>query len=235
MFPRHKTKGIVINTEDRGEYDRIITVYTELFGKIKLLGKSIRKGSSKLKSGIEPFSFVEIEFIEGRYQKRLTDVKVINPYLKTNKNFAKISFAEIAIKDLDLLMKGEEKDIKIWNLLKTFFVLLEKKENDFIFYSYFFWNLIFELGYGPELYFCCCCRKKIIPENLLISIIDGGLICSDCSKNKKTFSVKESSIKLIRMFLEGKIKTIEKIKIDNREKEDLWIISRSYLQSIEKD
>lgn len=235
MFPRHKTKGIVINTEDRGEYDRIITVYTELFGKIKLLGKSIRKGSSKLKSGIEPFSFVEIEFIEGRYQKRLTDVNVLNPYLKTNKNFTKISFAEIATKDLDLLIKGEEKDIKIWSLLKTFFVLLEKKENDFIFYSYFFWNLVSVLGYELELYHCCSCRKKIIPKNLSICFNDGGLVCSFCAKNKDIFSASEESIKLIRVFLERKIKIIEKIKIKDQDKKDLWKINRKYFQHIKNN
>lgn len=60
------TRGIVLARINYGESDRIITVITSNYGKLRLIAKGARKVKSKLAGGIELFSVIEASFISGR-------------------------------------------------------------------------------------------------------------------------------------------------------------------------
>jgi len=60
------TKGIVLARINYSESDRIITVITDKFGKLRLIVKGARKIKSKMAGGIELFSTIEISFIPGK-------------------------------------------------------------------------------------------------------------------------------------------------------------------------
>jgi len=60
------TRGIVLARTDFGEADRIITLLTPDYGKLRLMAKGVRRVKSKLAGGIELFSVSDITFIRGR-------------------------------------------------------------------------------------------------------------------------------------------------------------------------
>jgi DNA repair protein RecO (recombination protein O) len=60
------TQAIILARTDYGEADRILTVVTPTYGKLRLLAKGVRRVKSKLAGGIELFSVSEITFIKGR-------------------------------------------------------------------------------------------------------------------------------------------------------------------------
>jgi DNA repair protein RecO (recombination protein O) len=61
-----QTKGIILRRIDYGEADRIITLLSSDYGKIRVMAKGVRKQKSKMAGGIELFSVSEIHFIKGR-------------------------------------------------------------------------------------------------------------------------------------------------------------------------
>lgn len=61
-----QTNGIILNRINFGEADRILTVITPDYGKLRLMARGVRKVKSKLAGGIELFSISEISFITGR-------------------------------------------------------------------------------------------------------------------------------------------------------------------------
>ena len=80
MFERYRTQGIIIKKDDWKESDQFFTVFTKDFGKILVIGRGIRKVSSKLRSGMETFYFSEIEFIQGKKCKTLVDAVLIDNF-----------------------------------------------------------------------------------------------------------------------------------------------------------
>lgn len=60
------TQAIILSRTDYGEADRIITLLTPDYGKLRLLAKGVRRVKSKLAGGIELFSVSTITFIKGR-------------------------------------------------------------------------------------------------------------------------------------------------------------------------
>jgi len=165
MFLHYRTRGFILKKADRGEADRIFTVYTKDFGKLEILGKAIRKISSKLRSGIEIFYLSEIEFIQGKALKILTDAILIEKFENLKNNLNKLKIAYKISQVLDNLVFGQEPDEKIWQLLEETFRKLNKLEITGpkleLLYYYFFWNLISLLGYQPEISNCTIWGRKI--------------------------------------------------------------------------
>lgn len=164
MAVHYRSQGFVFKKNEKGESDQIIFVFTKEFGKLNILGKAIRKNASKLRGGAELFCLSDIEFIQGKSQKTLTDAVLIDNFLGIKKSLKKTRLTYQVIDILDSLTVNEEKDEKIWQLLNEVFCKLNdwKVENSLnIIYYYFFWNLASVLGYHPELTENSIGEKKI--------------------------------------------------------------------------
>ncbi|MBI2625998.1 MAG: DNA repair protein RecO [Candidatus Nealsonbacteria bacterium] len=165
MAVHYRTKGIFLKKTDRGEADQFLTVYTEEFGKMSILGKAIRKAASKLRGGAELFYLSEIEFIQGKNHKTLTDAILIDKFRGIREDLDKLRIAHQIAAVLDKLAVKEEKDEEIWQLLNE----VLGKVNDLRFkiydlrlmYYYFFWSLISLLGYRPQISGCSLQGEKV--------------------------------------------------------------------------
>ena len=102
---------------DLREADQLFTVYTEDFGKIKVLGRAIRKINSKLRGGAGLFYLSEIEFIQGKTHKTLTDAILIDKFSNIRKDLGKLRIIYQIAAIIDKLVIKEEKDANIWELL----------------------------------------------------------------------------------------------------------------------
>ena len=206
MFVHYRTEGVILKKEERGEADLLFTVYTKDFGKLKILGKAVRKMGSKLRSATGIFSLSEIEFIQGKSQKTLTDAISAGKAPELIKDLKKLRIAHKIAEALDRLIKGQEHDEKIWQLLAEVFQKLNNPRLSNagyrLLYYYFFWNFIAILGYTPNLYHCAHCHKKIIKEKNYFSRKEGGIICRGCfSKEGYVCGIQPETIKILRIIL----------------------------------
>ncbi|OGZ68237.1 MAG: DNA repair protein RecO [Candidatus Staskawiczbacteria bacterium RIFCSPHIGHO2_02_FULL_34_9] len=230
MTTSYRTLGFIFKKEDKFEADRNFSVFTKDFGRVEVLGKSIRKIASKLRGGIEIFSFSEIEFVQGKVRKTLTDSvaeKRFNNIYKPEKLKISYNISEM----LDDFLKGEEKDEKIMSLIEDVFTKLEdyKKENCSIVYYYFLWNFISLLGYEPELSNCPICQQKLNPYNLYFSNKEGGVICRSCySLKKESLKIKSDIVKILRLILKKDFDILSRLKISSDIGNSLSAVSEGY-------
>jgi DNA repair protein RecO (recombination protein O) len=232
MFIHQSTIGFIFKQQERGEADKIFSIFSQNFGRIEILGKGIRKISSKLRGGMEVFSISQIEFVEGKFQKRLVGVQLIERFKNLKKDLKKLSTAFKISDILDFLIKGQEKEKRIFRLLKETFSKLNsssfKKEK--VLYLYFFWNLISILGYKPQLRFCSFCQKKK-NQKFYFNFSSGGLICEECFKNVKIGErIDSNSIKLIKLLLKGDINFLERLRIEKEALNLVSLLSEKYLK-----
>lgn len=237
MFVHYRTQGLVLKKADRGESDQLLTVYTKDFGKIEVLGKGIRKISSKLRSGMETFYLSEIEFIQGKTYKTLTDAILTEKFKSLRKDLAKLNIAYKITKILDSLIYGQEPDQRIWDLLLGVFKRLNKGDfktkNPELIRYYFFWNLVSILGYNPELYHCAVCQEKLRPENLYLNPKEGGVICQTCFKKEQlSKKIKPEIVKILRIILEKDPKIMLRLKIGKEHLKTLEELSKDYFSFV---
>ncbi|HEX9722017.1 MAG TPA: DNA repair protein RecO [Candidatus Paceibacterota bacterium] len=154
MASYYRTQGVVLAKEDRGEADRLFTVFTKDFGKLRLRAVSERKITSKLRGGLELFYCSEIAFVQGRTYKTITDTVLLESFPKLRADIQGMRVMNRVAEIADEIIKGQEQDQRIWNLLgETFWLLnrpsLNAAERNLAAY-YFLWNLLDITGYGPS-------------------------------------------------------------------------------------
>ncbi len=217
MAVLYKTQGLVIRKTDSGEADRIFTVLSKDYGKIKIKGRAIRKITSKLRGGIDTFNLSGIEFIQGKNQKILTDAVVLEKFAGTKRDLAKIKISQMIGQSLDSLLVAEEKDEKVWNLTNKVYEKLNQYElsssHYLLLYYYFLWNLFSILGYKPELFYCSVCQQKLNPDILCFSSNEGGAVCELCvSKIVGTRKINADLVKILRLILKKDWEILPKLK-----------------------
>lgn len=151
MFVNYRTQGLILKKEDRGEADRLFTIYTKDFGKLKILAKAVRKISSKLRVGAEIFYLSEVEFIQGKSRKTLTCAIPIEKFRNLRHDLKRLKIAYQIAELTDNFILEPEQDERIWNLLMSVF----KKINDLKFSEnnlqsichYFLFHFVAFLGY----------------------------------------------------------------------------------------
>jgi len=241
MAIHYRTQAFILKKTDLRETDQVFTVFTKDFGKLKILGKAIRKIKSKLRAGAELFYLSEIEFIQGKNHKTLTDAILIDKFKDIRENLDKLKIVSQISENADDLIKGEEKDEDIWNLLTEVFQKLENYElrikNYELIYYYFLWNLLSILGYQMDLYHCGNCQKKLIPEKLYFDS-EEGIICSGClpaGASAKAGEISPDVIKILRLFLKKDWNILLRLKIQDFHKKELEAISLDFLKSVRYD
>ena len=143
MYNLHHTEGIILSANDFGEADRIYNIYTKDFGKVSVLAKGVRLEKSKLRPHLLPLSFARVSFIEGKEFMRLTDAEEILSPLLDEKTYSAFSGA---CSFLERLVKGQEKDEAVWELLRSLLLNTECLIHEG-FEEIFQARLLYRLGY----------------------------------------------------------------------------------------
>lgn len=233
MAVLYKTLGLLVKKFDSGETDRVFTIFSREFGKIKIKGKAIRKITSKLRSGIDTFCLSEIEFVQGKNQKTLTDAVISEKFGNIKKDQVKIKFGRRILHSLDSLLGFEQKEERIWDLTKEVFGKLDyynlSTAHYSLLYYYFLWNFFSILGYHPELFHCAVCEKELNPGILCFSSEEGGAVCELCTdKTKDTKKVNADLVKILRLILKKDWEILPKLRLQPFSQRMLQDISDNY-------
>ncbi len=216
MFRHYSTPVLILESRDRREADKEFTFFSQKFGIIKGVGKSIRKIDSKLRGGVSLFSVSDLQFIQGRYYKIITYADTTREFRHLKSKLVKLRAAHKIKEVVQKLIRGQEADNRIWDLLLDTFQALNDVPARYstLIYLYFSFNLLSILGYGPELYNCLKCGAKLKPEKLYFSS-QGGVVCAPCflSSKKKKKEISVECVKVLREFEKNGLVRVFKLKM----------------------
>ena len=151
MAVHYRTQAVILKKEDIGEADRIFTVFSERYGKIRLRAVSERKITSKLRGGLEHCAISDIEFIQGKSAKTITDACFVYQLSGVKENLFLLKTAYRICEVADALLAHEEKNDRIWNVLCEALKILEHRTDiqARVLLHATFWKLISLEGYTP--------------------------------------------------------------------------------------
>ncbi|MBU2028872.1 DNA repair protein RecO [Patescibacteria group bacterium] len=231
----YRYSGIVLNSREVGEADRVYTIFTLEAGKVRVLGKGVRKINAKLAGFLEPLTFAEIFVSRGKGLGQISSSLIENsfPVIRANWELAKNVFA--VFKLVDKLTPEQQKDEKAFQLLLDYLETLEKisgekTEKIALLRLGFLFKFTHQMGYGLEAEKCLSCGKILKPGKNFFSPSRGGFLCTKCPKDLESdLPAKDSSIKLLRIFGKNHLKNLTKLATTPEEIQDLEKIARRYL------
>lgn len=251
----YKTQGIILRRKNFFESDRLLTIYTRDYGKIKVVAKGSRKILSKLGGHLELFYLVDLMLAKGKSLDIITSVQIIESHKNIRKNKYLINRAYYISELIDSSTQLEAENEEIFELIDECFksfdnysssehqrveksnkllhrTSFESKNNvDKKILRYFELKLISILGHYPELTTCVICKKSLEYKYHGFSYIKGGIVGLDCNNSAIT-KASPDTIKFMRLVPNKNWDFIKRIKIDEKTLSELKKINQEILDHI---
>jgi len=178
MGRTYKTEGIILKRINYGEADRILTIYTKHYGKIRALAKGVRRITSRKGGNVELFNQATLFLNKGKNLDILTEAQVVNSFKAWRKNLKKVAVAYYFAELVDKLTPEEQPSQAVFQLLSRYLGGIGTASLPELTRS-FEETLLRELGFGvPE-------KLKKSPgslRNYIESIIEKKLNSQDIAK-----------------------------------------------------
>ncbi|MDQ3412872.1 MAG: DNA repair protein RecO [Chloroflexota bacterium] len=178
----YRTEAIVLGRQDYGEAHRILTVYTPLRGKVRLIAKGVRKPLSRLGPHLEYFTRSRLMIARGRDLDVVTGAETVDPHLGLRTNLEAFGHASHLAETLNRLTRDRQAHEAVYQLLANSLGLLAGNVDPFAVTRHYELALLGLLGYRPELYKCVGCHVELqaVPNTLSGRL--GGVLCPLCQR-----------------------------------------------------
>jgi DNA repair protein RecO (recombination protein O) len=183
----YRDDGIVLRTQKLGEADRIVTVLTRRTGRVRAVGKGVRRTKSRFGARLEPFTHVDLQLYTGRSLDVITQAETVRPYgellsadyprytsgtamLETAEKFTPVE-KEPAIGEFLLLVGGLR-------------ALGEMAHSPRLVLDAFLLRSLAVAGYAPAIEECAVCGTPDTADrstgSRAFGVAAGGLTCRSC-------------------------------------------------------
>lgn len=218
-----KTEAIVIRSVDFRDTSKIVTFYTEQFGKVAGIVKGARLSKNKYGSSLQLMSYVSLIMYkkEGREVQTVSNCDLLVPLGSLSQDLDKMAVGMAVIELLDHVTQGEEQNPHLFELVKDTLIFLNDATDNFQNLLYFFeYRLVDLLGFKPLFDECVNCRKPLesIREGMIyrFHIEMGGIICRKCSNiGGNKFGLSYDVLRIFKtVFSSNNIDTIVRTKVE---------------------
>lgn len=238
-MPICKTKAIVLRTTPYAEADRIVSLYTLDFGRIKGVAKGAKRSQKRFGNTLEIGSYVSVSFFEKETAElvRLDHCDLIRSLEGLREDIKKLAWASYLIELINELTGERIQNKPLFRLLLFFLHWIDREPLREEILRVFEIRLFSILGYEPQFSACRHCRKMLSEEKLFFSAQDGGVLCSSCAARMPGLvSISLGAIRTLRLAQTLPLEKVGRISFSLQSlKESETVLSNFLNQYIGKD
>ena len=203
MEPK-KSEGIILRTRDFGESDRIITIFSSLYGTLKGVAKGARRSSKRFVNSLNIFSLVDIQFRARRSGDLVwfDSCELIDGYPGIRSDYNLLLKASIMVEMTEILFPLNVQSIEMFQLLKFALDAVSNKKNTqetLIFFQIQAMNIG---GFGINISRCSFCGRKYEGKGrALFHPPSGSIVCLACEKESTSIpGLSPNTVNVLRQF-----------------------------------
>ncbi len=196
-----KTKGIVIAQTKIGEYDKLLTVFTEELGAISVSAKGAASRHNNLKSVTRVFCYSEFLL----YNKKngyytISEASPITDFMGLAGDLERLNAATDMVKFVKYTaVENEESGQMLRLLLNSLHLLANTEKSIDIVKCVYYMKALEYMGIPPVMGECSVCGSK---ENLKSFLPEcGGMVCDTCAVDIENKSQMPENVRLLMHYL----------------------------------
>jgi DNA repair protein RecO (recombination protein O) len=175
------TDAIVLTRFDYGEADRIMTLFTPAYGKLKAIAKGVRRTKSRLGGSLEPLAELRVALARGRTFDVVTQVQVSHAWLHLRDSLESTATAWYLAELADRSLEERHEAEGLYALLRHAYELLDAGMDAGRVARWYEMRLADELGVRPEVDRCVECDRMLDADEAFRWVPPlGGVLCSRC-------------------------------------------------------
>jgi DNA repair protein RecO (recombination protein O) len=225
-----RAEAVVLRHADWGEADRILTLYTREYGKLRVVAKGARKMRSRKAGHLEPFTHITVQLARARDLSIVTQVETLDAYLPLREDLLLMGYASYVMELLDRFTYDEEgNNPVIFRLLTETLGRLSLQIEPWLALRYYEMRLLDSLGFRPQLFTCSNCAREIQPEDQYFSASSGGVVCPRCGAGLPgLWQISMGSLKYLRHFQRSNFKDATRANPTKAEQREIETLMQAY-------
>ncbi|MBR0261559.1 MAG: DNA repair protein RecO [Selenomonadaceae bacterium] len=171
-------EAIILKTDDFGDANRVVTLFTKEFGKLEANAYGCRRSRSPLSGAMQMFNHISAQITRGTKVDTIRDADILNFYDALTKDLERLAYASLLFEIVNRMTFPRQKELETFNLLKKSLPALNKRNPKI---AALIGACQFMETSGLQLNFsrCVYCGSEIVGD-ASISLLDGGAICPNC-------------------------------------------------------
>jgi DNA repair protein RecO (recombination protein O) len=225
-----RVEAVVLKHNDYGEADRMLTLYSRQRGKLRALGKGVRKVRSRKGGHVEPFTLVSLQLAKGRNWYIVSQAEAQETYPNIHQDLEGMGYASYAVELLDKFTFDEEENSALFRLITNTLKRLESGDDPQIVVRYYEIHLLDLLGFRPELKKCVVSEAEIKAEDQYFSATLGGVISPEHGRGLAgAVPISMRGLKYLRHFQRSTYKEALRAQIAPEIANELEILMQHYI------
>ena len=179
-----ETFCLVIRSQDHGESDRILTLFSHDHGRCTAIAKGANKSQKRFVNKLEIFSFLKIYYKEPRPGALffLEEAELHNSFLPLRRSYLNYCCGSVILEAILAGIPEHEPDSNLFSLMLWALHTIEKSKDPRKPVTLFLIRFFNLLGYRPHFSCCTSCGTETQSSSEFSFDPDtGGLLCQSCS------------------------------------------------------
>ncbi len=181
QVPLYRDEAIVLRAQKLGEADRIVTLLTREHGKVRTVGKGVRRTSSRFGARLEPFMYVDLQLHVGRSLDVVTQADTLGAFARpVCEDYALYTAGTVMLETADRLVADEREPSlqQFWLLVGAVRSLAERRQDPGLVLDSYLLRALAVGGWAPSFTECALCGTP--GPHHAFSVASGGAVCSRC-------------------------------------------------------
>ncbi|WP_368504797.1 DNA repair protein RecO [Alkalihalophilus sp. As8PL] len=222
-----KVEAIVIRTNDYGESNKIVTLYTRENGKVGVMARGAKKPKSRLAAVSQLFIHGLYLFQRSNGLGTLNQAEMIHSFKEVRNDLFLASYASYMVELTDRLTDEKEPNEPLFNLLQQTLQYLDEGIDPDVLLRIFEMKMMAVAGISPELDQCASCGSTELPSGFSIS--EAGFLCRRCMhKDERAFPITPHTARLLRLFYYIDLNRLGQISLKDETKKEIKLIISTY-------
>jgi DNA repair protein RecO (recombination protein O) len=229
----YRSEAIVLRRTDIGEADRLLTLYSREYGKIRAVAKGARKPQTRKTGHVELFMRTAFMFAQGKSIDIITQAELIEAYPALRQDLVRTTYAAYCAELLDGLTADEDRDVRKYSLLADGLGWIAESDDLRMAARYYELRLLALAGYQPQLFHCVSCNEKITEQDQFFSAELGGILCPDSrDEDRRARPISAAAVKLFRYLQTRDWETVHVLRLRKNLHQELEGIMHYYLRYV---
>ncbi|MBQ3337686.1 MAG: DNA repair protein RecO [Selenomonadaceae bacterium] len=171
-------EAVVLKTDDFGDANRVVTLFTKEFGKLEANAYGCRRARSPLSGATQMFNHISAEISRGSKVDTIREADILNFYDALTKDLERLAYASLLFEIVNRMTFPRQRELETFELLTNSLPALNSRNPRI---AALIGACQFMETSGVQLNFSRCVHCGVeIDGDAGISLLDGGAVCMNC-------------------------------------------------------